>query len=725
MKRLLMFALFFGICCPQSKADGNALKNELQQDLVGHVVISKIPLGGVGRVAGNGGVFPVNTLVYPGQSVVYRVEFGLIRGEVRYVQQQLGSGTSFRITGIDPKGDHLAIKLRTESGQSAELKLMLGTDWQSKLDLASVQSQIASVFVLDEPQAQTTQVSNTAPSAAAGFLAEAPSTPYQRDPNAPVIAGRISVTELQAVLSGFDAETQRALSPLSQDAAVLSRGLLLYQRAYSGSSNYASRYQLQAILQLQERLGKSIQPQHDDDVIEINNVFKTCARMSRFGQARDEQGNLYSNENNSQQFLQFVTSTSAVEVSGNVENDVTVERRQRAVIDQAKSAIMNVEGVLDKGDLVLASQSYQQLSSEAQIAQLPAVQQYLGDTAAFRRDLLTYAEANQINHRHDVALLEQIQNLGHETDLLKDSQVGPLTTKYLEDAIKDDTQAVRMEIGSLPTFQFNEASYRIPSGITESKELTFLSSHIKAIDDSLAKVSEVQAIIAQPGAMKTAEEVIGGNEAAALNATANQIGLAEHMRASLVDTQTSLQTKIAAEQEAERERVAAVEAKQRAEAQKEAAEEQKKQKLAAPDVAPDPFAKFEGRWEGMVCDSANESDDLAERITILPGPHLLIREYSNGTDDKFLGFSTLGKSGAKDGVEFKTPGNSGKATWTFWKQRNDTGGDFLTLYVTGLSSSGSAGGVFVQQGDDTEPLADYFTAKNNACNKLREAAAEQ
>jgi hypothetical protein len=149
--------------------ENKALKAELENQLSGKTVVSKIVFGGRAVPPGYQGDYPVNTLVYPETgAVTYRVEWGVMRADVaeQQMQRHFDSGTSFRVSGIDLKDDRLELKLDSGSGGSARLKLMLGAGWQSKFDGASVQAQLARVFVLDQrPEpTQGTTIASTNPS---------------------------------------------------------------------------------------------------------------------------------------------------------------------------------------------------------------------------------------------------------------------------------------------------------------------------------------------------------------------------------------------------------------------------------------------------------------------------------------------------------------------------------------------------------------------------------
>jgi hypothetical protein len=185
------------LCCFQLRAQSGTLKSNLEKELVSRVLVSKIVIGGKGIPPGYSGAYPINTLIYPDKNnVVYRVEWGLIRGEAGPNMERFNRGTSFRVTAVELKDDLLELKLQCLSGGSANLKLMLGAGWQTKFDVSFVQVQLARVFVLDEPLQPThsTEVvdgSKTPPTSVNGV---APNE-YQRAPNASGQQAQVSTPE--------------------------------------------------------------------------------------------------------------------------------------------------------------------------------------------------------------------------------------------------------------------------------------------------------------------------------------------------------------------------------------------------------------------------------------------------------------------------------------------------------------------------------------------------
>jgi hypothetical protein len=571
--RLLRAAFFATLIvgfCNHLRADNTALKSDLERTLIGQSVVSKIMFGGRAIPSDARTDLPVNTLVFPDSSQVsYRVEWGgVIREEVSpsQMQRRFDPGTSFRIAGIEVKGDRLELKLQSGSGDSARLKLMLGAGWQSKFDLQSIKSQLSQIFVLDEPQQPKQQVAGatTAPTATPPAFGETASdTQYRHDSNAPKLEGRISDDDLRTVMAEFDQDMERAFSTLSQDAKALSQSLLAFQKAYSGRSDNVARSPLQQILQLQDRLGKSMQPRSDDDVIAMNEVFKRCVRISQLGQARDEYGRPYSGS-----FDPSLLPNSAIEVSGNVQRDVAAEREQRQPIDRARTTIISVEQMLDRGDLISASQRYQQIASDNQTAQVSGFAHYLQLTVAFRQDLASYAQVSQVSRHRDLTASEEIQLLAQELNALNAPQAKPLTRALLQSTVSTETGIARQKLDSLRLLQVSETAYSVPQAADDdglsslSEKLSLVTNRISDIDGKLQSASELRQVAAHIDAVNTVASVLGQSETASLKQKIDQIAIAERTRASLVHTEAALESRIAGARAEEQRREAAARAEE-------------------------------------------------------------------------------------------------------------------------------------------------------------------
>jgi hypothetical protein len=610
--------------CNHLRADNTALKSNLERTLVGQSVVSKIMFGGRAIPSDARTDLPVNTLVFPDSSQVsYRVEWGgVIREEVspNQMQRRFDPGTSFRVTGVEIKNDRLELKLQSGSGESAKLKLMLGAGWQSKFDLGSVQSQLFSIFVFDEPPQPKQQVAvpTTASTATPpAFAGTASDTQYQHDPNVPKLEGRISDDDLRTVMAEFGQDMQRAFSTLSQDAKALSQALLAFQKAYSGRSDYAAQSPLQQILQLQDRLGKSMQPRSDDDVIVMNEVFQSCVRISQLGQAHDEYGRPYPGS-----FDPALLSNSAMAVSGNVQRDVAVEREQKPPIDRARTAVIGIEQTLDRGELVSASQRYQQTASDNQMAQVSAFARYLQLTVAFRQDLASYAQVSPLSHHRDLSASEEVQLLAQEVNALNASQTTPLTKRLLQGTVSAETEVARHKLDAVPFLHIDEAAYRLPQAADDeglsglSDQLSLVTNLLSDIDGKLKSAGELRLLAAHIGVLNAVTGVLGSGDTASLKQKIDQVAIAERTRASFVQTQQKVESRIAEVRAGEQKREEAARAEEQrrvAAARAEAAE-----RLAAAVVGRQSYADNltksmagEIRW----CATGQDNEVLAGVVT--------------------------------------------------------------------------------------------------------------
>lgn len=143
----------------QLAAQNSALQSDLSHSLSGATLISTIRFGGKTILPGQQADYPVNTLLDPTRrDVSYCVESGRLRTAIaaNEMHHTFDRGTFFHLRAIDLKEDSLELNLESSTGDSARLTLMLGAGWQSKFDGASIQSQLARVFVIDR-QPQPTQ----------------------------------------------------------------------------------------------------------------------------------------------------------------------------------------------------------------------------------------------------------------------------------------------------------------------------------------------------------------------------------------------------------------------------------------------------------------------------------------------------------------------------------------------------------------------------------------
>jgi hypothetical protein len=146
---VLLFSIIFSL---QLSAQNSGLQDELNHSLYGTTVISTVIIGEKATPPGKSGC-PVDTVVYPGNNeVAYRIDLGGTSTAItaREMLYSFDRGTSFEVSSIELQDGWLDLNLKSVSGGNARLRFMLGHGWQSRLDSASIQAQLARVLILDQ-----------------------------------------------------------------------------------------------------------------------------------------------------------------------------------------------------------------------------------------------------------------------------------------------------------------------------------------------------------------------------------------------------------------------------------------------------------------------------------------------------------------------------------------------------------------------------------------------
>ena len=141
---VFMLALLF-----PAIASSQVQESALKASLKGTKAVAVVTIGNQSTFHGGSGYLPVNTLAYPDGRLIYRVEYGLARGEVTQMEMSFEIGTTFQISSVDFKDDRLELKLNGPPYRgSGRLKLMLGPDWQTRMSNEAVISAISNFLTL-------------------------------------------------------------------------------------------------------------------------------------------------------------------------------------------------------------------------------------------------------------------------------------------------------------------------------------------------------------------------------------------------------------------------------------------------------------------------------------------------------------------------------------------------------------------------------------------------
>jgi TPR repeat protein len=412
--------------------ENKPLKGELQTELAGKTVISRIVFGGRAVPQGYQFDYPVNTLVFPDtESVTYRVEWGVMRAEIGESQmlRRFESGTSFRVTGVDAKDDRLELKLEG-SGGSARLKLMLGAGWQSKLDSASVQAQLGRVFVFEQWPAPVS-------AAAAGSADRSSAVPSAQRSQPPFVNGA-AVFALSSPASPTGNEVMPSTERLSQQDL---EALLSSANSTEVMSDHAFRM-LNALVAYRQRVGA---PCHRDDIPkfakryggassidapaanEILAVYIDCSRyqgdyipVPGVSDGRSFVQSMEQLIRGSGMFGPASSDPTAVIVSGirDVETALDTNDYLQSLIDyeavRAGSAAVEYrrnKHVRPSNVYTLSPEYWSSVASgsPANVADIPVAIEYLGRTTALYKDLKRFADAEIALVNSNVDAAKKIQ----------------------------------------------------------------------------------------------------------------------------------------------------------------------------------------------------------------------------------------------------------------------------------------------------------------------------
>jgi TPR repeat protein len=180
---LIVIYLFSTFSAAFGQVNGSALVSAL----TGKTVVPTVELGYTGSVAhplmvnGHPATFPVKTLVYPDGHESFRVESGILHADAAQYKT-FNRGLEFRIGKVELKGDYLELKLPSviEPKQSAVVKLMLGSGWQTTMTNEAV-LKMADRFLSDPSQHSATVAAKAQPPASQNNTTDA--SPHQAPDN--------------------------------------------------------------------------------------------------------------------------------------------------------------------------------------------------------------------------------------------------------------------------------------------------------------------------------------------------------------------------------------------------------------------------------------------------------------------------------------------------------------------------------------------------------------
>jgi hypothetical protein len=488
---------------------------------------SQVTIGSAGFPAGVSGAsgLPVNTLAYPDGQIIYRVEFGLTRGEVVQMRESFGVGTVLQVKSVDFKDDRLELKLRARNGDSGRLKLMLGANWQGRMTNAGVLETISKFLSL--PEATTIKELEIPSSSSHSSVpldppsTVAPTMLYSRPLGTGVIPGRLPEKEVQNVLSEIQQHVSAAENEVNKQARFFSESFKSFEDAYSRERGNRGA---QAIGQLRAQLGNGFIPRTDDDVEEIRKVFAECLYLARIRSAVDNTGRSYGPGANSPVYQKAFSLHDIGDAQTHSTDSLRAALVDKLAATDAEAAVISVERDLDANRLNEAAQSYTQLSRRKDVA----VFAYLQKTSALRADLDALAGAETISTTTASNVLDLLNRTGLEEAALSRATDEPITSAYLQRRVDQDKAQLQTQLQSIPAFQrVRDDSPNATRGQALHLSEAEAGVHLTNITDSLRAASVLNSVIKDQAGLRNIQHWYGEEFYKEFSAKANGIADAE------------------------------------------------------------------------------------------------------------------------------------------------------------------------------------------------------
>jgi hypothetical protein len=535
-----------------ANAFGQVQQSALTASLKGTEAVSIVTIGDTGTPAGVSGVLPVNTLGYPDGQVIYRVEFGLVRGEVARMQKSFGNGTTFQISDVDFKDDRLELKLVGRNRDAGRLKLMLGAGWQTRMSNEAVIVVVEKFLSL--PSVSTNTLPQSSPSFSPVHNAVRLSTlpKYHRPGDTATVPGRLSEEQLQIILLGLDQESQSADDEVRRASTFLSQALRSFEAVYS-DPRQRSQALIQPIVELQGRLGPDLVPGTLDDASIMNAVYDKCSRVARMRQAGDQNGREYGPGANSPGYMQAFLSRDSVDAHSRSNKELRDALINKSVILGGDGALLRTEQALDRGDLRRANESFDMLSKSPAV-RISEVSQYLNLTADLRGDLAAYSEAINSTSDTDSPPIQLIHEIATEETQLAATGSKPITSSYLRQRINSEKAVLKDRLTAVPAFHFEpklyQAALRPRSTMPANDVNDATAAQAAEIKNLLLSSSQLIALVEDPKALELTRSWYGESMFVSLTAKGKDIPAAQALENRL-DEQAATEQRLR-DQEQER-----------------------------------------------------------------------------------------------------------------------------------------------------------------------------
>jgi hypothetical protein len=472
----------------------------LTSQLKGKDVTSLVVIGDKGAPAGYNAPYPVNTLAYPDGQIVYRVEWAMMRGEVGRMEKSFSSGSTFEVSSVDLKDDRLEIKLTARDRDSGRLKLMLGSQWQSKMTDSAVFEALSRFLQLPVEASSLAGPPNQPSTREAATIAQTirttPQLSYQRATNAADLPQRMSASEVNQDLKSLYDEAASSQGDVARYSLSTSRGLQAFEAVYKGRRDFGAENLVDLISAKQAELGVQLIPRSDSDIEALDSLFKKCTYMARMRQQEDGLGREVGPGGNNPDYVRsFLKPAESGTRSQDVQQLVAALRRT-AVLDSLAQVIVNTETNLDSANFQQAEAGYSDL--QMRTATSASVSAYLQQSAALRADVDSLLRAKQVGSVQQASVSDLVGTISKLESLESEASNKPLTRKYLDSTVAEDKARLSQLVSALPTFHYPDSRSTVTTN-----HLTEAQAGVRAaeLSDSLKEAAPLVAVVGDADTM--------------------------------------------------------------------------------------------------------------------------------------------------------------------------------------------------------------------------------
>ncbi len=407
---------------------------------------------------------------------------------------------------------------------------MLGAGWQNRMTNDGVVAILGKFLsLLSEQIVRSPATSPASPSVQNVSQNPAVSVAgpaYHRPANAKAIPGRLSESQVQAVLAESQSEKDAATQEVRRADQPLSQALRAFESVFSDPRQRAQAM-TQPIAELQGRLGTELLPISVEDVDTMDAIFDRCLRIAQMRSAGDETGRQYGPGANSPAYMKaFLSRNSASE---HQQSDMRLRDALRALamISSAQSEVLHIEEALDGGDLRGANEQFVSLANDGG-TRIRGIAEYVQESFQFQGDVASYLKLASTPSSTTVSTATRFQSIAAEESRISSSANMPLTAAFLQRQVDAEKASLKQQLENASSVHIDPALYgpevqKRSTDVSKQAELESETARLDALNKALKPSEALSAITNDPNAMKSVRAWYGDALAQTLEAKEQEL----------------------------------------------------------------------------------------------------------------------------------------------------------------------------------------------------------